>query len=234
MLPFRPFGVLHATIVLGTFAAAFALYALGRSPRSEGMRHRIAVALALLNGSMYLWTTALELSEGRWTPREGLPFHLCDLSAFVVAHALVTRNPRTFELGYYLGAIGGLAGLALPQVTRIDSYFVPFFTWHALLFVSPVYLVGAYGLRPRLRGIPETLLVTALLALPIGAIDHALGANYMFLRAKPRGAEAFPGAWPYYLPLMLAFGGVGLFLLWLPFAREARRGALDPSEPESP
>jgi len=53
-----------------------------------------------------------------------------------------------------------------------------------------------------------------------GAVaDAALGANYMFLCAPPRGASPFfflP--WPWYIPALEAVGVAVTLLLFLPFA----------------
>ncbi len=197
-------------------------WAYARQVKTETQRRLGAGVLAAGLILIYVYTAIQELRMGIWSLQEGLPLHLCDVSMFVIAYALVSRNALASELGYYWGVAGGINGLLTPELyfNHPDLYFIPFFAWHTLLVIGPLYLIGTTSFRPTHRGIYRALGWTAVLAVFVGFMDWLVQANYMFLCRKPLfgNVAAMMPEWPWYIPLL---GGVGLvyfYITYLPFA----------------
>lgn len=219
--PFIMFGWYHqiATFIslLGIFGAwYFAKNAKTESQKQFGTRFLIGCVILL-----YVWVTGQELRTGKWGLPEGLPLHLCDISAWTMVYALAKKSEFAFELGYYWGMASGIMALLFPEVYFIDIYYAPFFFWHTLLIAIPVFMMYAHGFRPTHRGIYRTLGVTALIALPVGIfvwlIPHA---NYMFLRNAPLAANILPIPKPPFHIIGIALIGLAVFYaLYLPFAK---------------
>lgn len=217
--PFVWYGPYHLTALALSFLFIGALAYLGRSYQTPQQQRLIAQCLVAAFIGFYGWITFLEVQGGFWSLAEGLPFHLCDISAITLSYAALTRKFWAFEAGYFWGLGGGLAGLFMPELAYEDIYAAPFFLWHTLLVATPLYLVIGYGLRPTFGGIFRTLGITALLALPIGFADWLIpNANYMFLGHAPIAADALRMPdWPYYIPYMGVLGLILFTLLYAPF-----------------
>lgn len=225
MIPFHLYGVYHIAALAFCAVLMYGLFYWMRrieTPTDVARIEKVFLwALILLN----VETTIAEVWNGIWSLAEGLPFHLCDISAWTLIYAMFSRNERAFQAGYFWGMAGGLAGLALPEVYYIDVYYAPFFFWHFLLVAMPLYLVRIVGFRPTHRGLWETLGITAVISAPIGlAVWLIPNANYMFLKRPP---QAFAGlafmVWPWYLLFLFGLGAVIFYLLWLPFAPQTKR-----------
>ncbi|MBL7979693.1 MAG: TIGR02206 family membrane protein [Bacteroidetes Order II. Incertae sedis bacterium] len=217
--PFVWYGPYHLIALGLTFLFLLIMGLVARYYRTPTQQQNMARFLTMAFIGFYGWITTLEVQGGFWSLAEGLPFHLCDISAITLSYAALTRKFWAFEAGYYWGLGGGLAGLLLPELPYEDIYAAPFFFWHALLVATPLYLVLAYDMRPTFRGIFRTLGITAVLAIPIGvAVWLIPNANYMFLGHAPIAAEALGmPIWPYYIPYIGLLGLILFAVLYAPF-----------------
>jgi hypothetical integral membrane protein (TIGR02206 family) len=158
--------------------------------------------------------------------RHFLPLHICRVNEFVCAFMLVRRSYRAFEVAYFWAMGGSVVALLTPDLAQgfPDPRFLIFFLGHALLVFAALYAVFAYGFRPRLQSVGIALAVTAVYALVVAGVNVLLGANYLFLCAKPAGASImdFLGPWPIYLVGLFSLVAVICFLCYLPFALTRR------------
>lgn len=219
----------YAWMLAGVLASVVVSVLLARS--STRTRRALLLVWGALALFSYPWLTLVEVMHGRWTLREGLPLHLCDLSSLVVGivcvraarfDTLPKARERVAEVCFYLGLGGGLAGIVLPQDTPADVTFVPFVVWHAALIGAPCVLV-THGLAPTLAGVGRSLLVICALAPFIALTDYAIDANYMFLRNTPKGAGAFLLAPPLHVITLIALAAVVMLAIWAPLAAIRRR-----------
>jgi hypothetical integral membrane protein (TIGR02206 family) len=220
--PFVMFGWYHQIAAAWSVASIGAVWVYARFAKAEAAKKRGAWFLAACIVLLYIWITGQEIRTGVWGLKEGLPLHLCDISAWVLFYALLTKQEWAFEAGYYWGLASGIMALLLPEVYFIDIYYAPFFVWHALLIICPMYLMITEGKRPTHSGIYTTLGITALLALPIGLADWLIPhANYMFLSNPPLAAHVLPiPDAPFHIPVIALIGLAVFYLLYAPFAFE--------------
>lgn len=210
------FGPLHLTLIAAIAVVCFALARLAAARRLPLKPLRIGF-VAFLLADETVWLVFRYSHEGlhAWN----LPLQLCDIDMFLAAAACLTLRPAIVEFTYFAGLAG--AGMAIltpdlwspwPTYPAID-----FFVSHGAIVASVSMLI--FGRVVRLRpGAPRRAYLWLLIyAAALFAIDQFTGANYMYLRAKPKGAnplDAF-GAWPVYLLPGAVLAAVLYALLWL-------------------
>ncbi len=213
-------------VVFGAIAISIALFR-ARPPA----RPWLLTAWGTLSIAYFPWLTIIEVERGYYSVREGLPLHLCDISAIVLGYVAIraARAPSMpaelempAEICFYLGTGGGLAGLFVPQVAPDHATFVPFMAWHAALVGVPAVLV-AHGMQPTLRGLGRAVIVLVFAIAPIvAAANLMIDANYMFLRRPPAGTDAFMPSAPWHVFALFAIGTLVMFATWAPFAIRRR------------
>lgn len=226
---FDLFGRQHLAVLALTAVAAGALAILARRHAQDaaGRALRIALAALMLAGvAAYL---AAEARAGEIEPLELLPLHLCDAAIFLGVFALLTRRPWACELLYFWA----LAGSTLAMVTPEVWYALPdwrtsvFFLMHGLTVTAAVVLTFGFGCRPRPGAAWRAFALTLAYAALVGAMNVALDANFLYLRARPATRtilDAF-GPWPWYIVVAAAVGLALFLLLELPFRRARSRAA---------
>ena len=154
-----------------------------------------------------------------------LPFHLCDFAIFVAAFALATRRPAAVELLWFWALTGTLLAVLTPAVSGgyPDWRWLLYFAMHGGVIAAAVVLVVGLGIRPRPGAAWRAFGWTVVYAGVVAAVDLVTGANFLWLREKPRQATLLDwlGPWPLYLVAAGAIGLAGFHLLALPF--RARR-----------
>ena len=216
MSSFEPFGSAHVATLLVLSGAAVGLVGLARRPEFR-RPIRTALVLVLVGGvALHLSTIAarrpLQLEDV-------LPLHLCDMAIVLALVALVTRAQRVTELLYFWTVTGTALAMVTPALR--DGFpslrYLTYFGLHGGVLLAAVVLVFGEGIRPRSGGALRAWLFTNVYAAMVFAVDLALDENYLYLRAKPRGAtllDAF-GPWPIYIVVVelvaLALFGIAAF-----------------------
>ncbi len=75
---------------------------------------------------------------------------------------------------------------------------------------------------------PRARRLCILYALMAGIFDWLSGANYLYLRSRPKSFTPYNwmGPWPWYIPSVVLFGVALFWLLWLPVRPVSRSAAL--------
>ncbi len=216
---FQLFSALHGYAVLCGIAIVVGIYLLAKSLKNPVEKRRDAKIYVAVIIAIYLILTITKVVQHEWSIAWNLPLHLCDISAWVLAYALYSRNQTAFQLGYYWGAVGALFGFATPSIQFIDWYLIPFFFWHALLLAAPVYLMVAEGFRPNHKGVYQAWAWVCVIGLGMLGVNYFLGGNYMYVsqRIAPMEMLGFP-EWPTYLSRLIPLALLLFYVLWLPFA----------------
>lgn len=151
-----------------------------------------------------------------------LPLQLCDFLIFVSAAALLTRRRLAAEMVYFWSMVGTLLAIVTPAVAEDFPHwhFITYFTLHGLVVVSATVLVVGERIQPGPGAPLRAFLAVNVYALAVGALDAALGANFLFLCHKPDEATLLDhfGPWPVYILVGEVIALVGFWLLSLPFA----------------
>jgi hypothetical integral membrane protein (TIGR02206 family) len=222
---FEPFGPDHLAVLALTTGAAFALTALARRHRDDGVGLALRVTLALLMAAGVGGYVVAEVRLGEVQLLEFLPLHLCDAAIFVGIVALLTRRPLACELLYFWALAGSTLAMLTPEVWYAfpDWRFVVFFLMHGLTVIAAAVLTFGFGCRPRPGAPWRAFALTAAYAGIVSVANLALDANFLYLRAKPVTPTLLDhfGPWPWYIPVAGAIGLVLFHVLALPFRRTA-------------
>ncbi len=218
MQTFIPFSALHFIIIAGGVILTLLTAWYAKNRASEVTYKRDANIFMLLMAGIYALLTVTKIIQGEWTITGNLPLHLCDISAWTLVYALYTKQKWAFEAGYFWGMSGALLAFGVPNVTSIDWYLIPFFTWHALLAAAPIYYMLTQKTYPTHRGLWNTIGLTIIVGLLVKGINHCLSSNYMFVNEKIPAMNllGFP-EYPAYIFLLIPIMIVLFYIFWLPF-----------------
>jgi hypothetical integral membrane protein (TIGR02206 family) len=185
--------------------AALALTALVAAVLVVRCRRGLGCPTRALGAGMLTVALAVIVVEGGWGTGwlDVLPLQLCDVAVLLAALALLTRHQLAYELTFFLGLAGALLAMVTPELVAAFPHprFLYYFVLHGGIVVAAVVLTWGLGMRPARGAVLRALLWTNVYALFVGAVNWALGTNYLYLCRKPSTPtllDAF-GPWPWYL-----------------------------------
>lgn len=208
----------HVAALTVIAAATAVLVPLARL-RPGAWLYVLGAVLVVDEVSWWVWLAAGK--QPGTTLAQSLPLQLCDVAIFVAAFALWTRNRLLAEWTYFWALAGTIQALLTPDLpAHFPNY--PYFQYYiAHGGVVAAALVLAVGLRlgPRRWSAVRVFGITVAYAAAVGVLDVLLGANYMYLRAKPPPPtllDAF-GPWPVYVAVAGGLAGIFFAILDAPF-----------------
>ncbi len=225
---FQFLGTPHLVAIALTALAPVLLIRAVRRWNSPRLARTICVALAavLLASQISGWVDNFRLHGGEIFVREHLPLHLCGISSLLSVVVLLARHRLAYELVYFWGLAGAGNAVLTPDV--VEGWptfpFIRFFVSHGGVVVAAAFATWGLGMRPTFASLLRAWGVANLLAVVIGGINIALGANYMFLSEKPVAPSPFLlFPWPWYLLWLNLVAFVFFLLCYLPVRVENRR-----------
>lgn len=217
--PFILFGPAHLIALALGFIVPLLLAGWVRKRPARDYAVRMALAALLIAG--WLGWYAMLWSRGWLSPENEWPLNLCDWAQAALIVALLSRNQRAYELGYFWGLGGTLQGVITPDVSSgfPDIQFLLFMLDHAGLIAALLYLTLGTGLRPVLASLPRVIAATLFYVAVAGAADYALGTNYGFLRGKGDHVSLLTwlSPWPWYIGELVLIGLVSVAVYYAPF-----------------
>jgi hypothetical integral membrane protein (TIGR02206 family) len=220
------FGYVHISLLIGIAGAAVLLSALCRSRSSPaGFSRYVRLALGFgLAGSELIWWVFRYSHEGVHVAN--LPLQLCDLTVWSAVWACLRPVPAMVEFTYFAGLAGAGMALLTPDLwSPWPSYpAIYFFVAHGGIVVAAAVLV--FGRAAPLNRCTPWRAFGLLLAytVAVGGLNAILGANYMYLCARPKNVSLLDmfGPWPMYLVGGAAIALALFWLLWLPLRSTLR------------
>lgn len=208
-----------AILTLLACAMFFWRTAIAKRPAWKAtIRYGLLLCLVLPEIVLYGWYAA----EGLWNVKYTLPLELCNLSQLLAILLLITRHRLLYPLVFFAGIGGALQAVFTPDLGYPFPHFrfFHFFIVHSAIILAALYVTWIERSRPTRKSIGIAMLFLNLLAVVVGAVDYALGANYMFLRHKPEGGSLLSllGPYPYYILVEEGIALLTFTLLYLPFA----------------
>ncbi len=202
--PFRLFSPSH-TAALILIAGSCVFLAVFRRGLRSGVANRVfryglAAALLLEEAAAQAWL----FRAGEWSVAYSLPLHLCSISALLSAVMLVNKSYSLYELTYFWGLGGAVQALLTPDLGPYSFphlLFYQFFLSHGAIVAACIFMTFVENYRPTHKSIWKTFTVTNLYALPVAAMNHLTGGNYLYMCEKPYNPSLldYLGPWPWYL-----------------------------------
>ena len=149
--------------------------------------------------------------------------HPINILAWLSAFMLLKRGKKLYELVYFIGIVGALYALIMPN---LDLYGFPHYRFFyalitpAVIFLAAIHMTFAEKeIRPQWKSIPRVFITANIIIAIIYGINTYLGSNYLFLNAKPVGEKIFDllPAYPIYILYFEAIGIVISIFLYIPF-----------------
>lgn len=211
---FLMFSAPHLLSLLLLSALVLALYLSRRQLRKKNtlrlaVRYGLITLLILCEASLNIWYFA----EDVWDIRYTLPLELCTITLLLSTLMLWIRKRWLYEFLWFAGIGGALQAFLTPNLAYGFPHFrfFQFFIAHSAIILAPLYMTWVEGYRPTWKSIGKTMVLLNVLALAVGLLNAAVGANYMFLLRKPDTPSVLDWLGPYPLYL-LAEEGIALFL----------------------
>ena len=216
------------TVAAGCFVMCVLLISARRSREVALPLTRAVLAFLCLTAfgySQYAWSTCehpLDLDNT-------LPFHLCDIAAFVAGYALLSRKVWAQELTYYWGLAATLQALITPALLYSFPHltFFTFFTHHFAIVGAACFIPLCDGWRPRApwwRSPARALIWVNFYLICAGILNFMLGTNFGFVAHPPENPSLIDhlGPWPFYLISFEVIAGILFILLTLPWLAKNR------------
>jgi len=230
---FQPFSVHHAAVVCVSALIMGTLLAFGhrwRGTAKERLWRRLwGAGIVVTQIATITWW----LLPGNWDPGVSLPLHVCDLTVWVGALALLTPSRLAACIMYFWGI--GLSSQAFFTPTLQEGAAQAQYWWfwiqHTQIVGVGLYVVIVDRFRPTLRDVGAiTIASLAYLGL-ILAVNIPLELNYGYVgRAEPATETLIQrlGPWPLrllWIVLIVEAVYLAMWAIWpLGLNRLAARG----------
>jgi hypothetical integral membrane protein (TIGR02206 family) len=187
--------------------------------------------IALFFGINYIVENYYVYSTGYWNLQQNLPAHLCSISYFLCIITLINYRQWLAECLYYWGLAGGIQSLLTPEFTvGMEGYnFYAYFIDHGGMLLVITYMIIHLKFVPRPKSWLWVLGYTQLVAIGVAIVNYTVGANYMYLSAKPEVSNPLViGEWPYYILVLELVVFIHFWILYLPFAKKNKQALKAP------
>ncbi len=219
---FEFLGLSHIAAMGATLALPILLTIVVKRLNSAKATQAICGAFAgvLLLNEILPWGQRLTMVGAYEFVRWYLPLHVCSITVFAVAAALIFRWQTAYEIAYFWGLAGATNAVVTPPlVADYPAYrFFQYFIAHGGIVAGALFATWGLGMRPTSKSVIRVFVLLNLLAIVAFGVNWALGSNYMFLSRPPVTQSPFFFApWPWYIPILDGVALVLFYLLLLPF-----------------
>jgi len=200
-LAMQPFTWQHALLIFLGILSVYATLKFAEKLKDSKYERRIKRGFAL-------WLLFLELVYHLHYWTYGLfsvPLHICSFGVLFSVLILLSDSKKVFSYLFFIGILGGLAALFIPNslgYTYYNMRYYHFIVLHMSIAIVPIYYYKAYGYRISFSSIYKTTgFLLSLLPL-VTYVNVVYDKNYMFIGDKPTILARYLPAWPYYIILM--------------------------------
>ncbi len=227
---FHAFTPMHFLAVTVCFAAMAAASVLGRrwrgTPREERFRRGWGIAVLAYSILTSIWWVL----PGNWDLGTSLPLHLCDVSIFIAAGAMLTKQRVLRSLLYFWGIGLSTQAFVTPTLQEgvADWRFWLFWIGHVMIVGSAIYDVAVGMYRPRFRDLVASIAIGVGYIAMLMGINIAFGLNYGYVGEtdpSTRTVIQSLGPWPWRVGVMILMAVAVFTVLWAvwPISRRLTR-----------
>ena len=239
---FRPFGLVHAAMLVVILTAAWLLVRRRRRLAGDPERRRLDVVLGGVVLGVWATNQVLEVMPWRYALHRSLPLHVCDVVGLTAGVALLTGARVWRAMLYYWGVGLSTQALLTPELAGGPATFDFWSFWlpHAGIIALAVYDLAARGYRPGWKDYGIGVATLAAYVAVVLPFDLAFGVNYGYVGRGVPGQPSvidFLGDWPGRALKLCVAVAVFLALITVPWVlvrRRAERRAAAAGGPASP
>lgn len=222
----------HVIALLITLSLIVLMY-LGRHYiRKNETRKTIGIILGITLALQQTLLFAWYVNSGNFTVGESLPLYLCRLSAILCIFMTITGKRELFDIAYFWGMGGAAIALLNPDTSGFGFphiMYLQFFVGHGGIIVSLFFMMFAYRFIPDWNSLKRTFKWSFVYLFIVGGLNYIVKGNYSYLREKPLTSSPLDilPAYPYYVPIMVAFMFAFFTLLYIPFLAYNKKAKKD-------
>lgn len=194
---------------------------LARNRWNESQQRRYIFYFGLFIAFTQLFKVFARLYLGTFDITKDLPLELCNTMALAMPWIMYYKSRFGWSLLFFWICAGTAQAMITPTHTAAFPNYEAIRYWavHVGLPIMAIYGAAVYGWRLTWKDALYSGIGMNVVALIVYLINSLIGANYMYLNAKPPGTTLYSilGPWPWYI-LSLELVIVVLFsLLIVPF-----------------
>jgi hypothetical integral membrane protein (TIGR02206 family) len=197
-LAMQPFTWQHGVLILLGVLSVFFTLKYAHNLKNSRYENRVKKSFAF-------WLLILEIiyhlhywSYGMFS----VPLHVCSFGVMFSIVILFTDSKKVFEYLFFIGILGGLLALLIPNslgYTYYNMRYYHFILLHMSIAIVPIYYYKAYNYRITLKSIYKTMGLLLMILPLVVYVNITFDKNYMFIGEKPQILENILPDWPYYL-----------------------------------
>ena len=190
------FGTTHLLTIAAMFVMGGIIVYGARRWIAPDRRKYVAISLGLFMFAQEVLDRRLHHYLGNEPWRNVLPFHLCGMSVVLTVILFITRKRSLYDLLYFWGLAGATMAILTPDIQFPFPHILnlTYFWSHALIIVGVAFMTVNYGYRPSFKSFLRAPVLTNLYMALVIPINMALGANYLYPKAKNGDWLAFFGS----------------------------------------
>jgi len=173
--------------------AVFVLFALGSSvmykKHSGEARRKMQILFAVLIVGNELFKMTCLTIGGNYR-LDYLPLHLCSINIILIALHTIKPSEALDNFLYMVCIPGAMVALLFPtwtELPRTNFMYWHSFTVHILLATYPLMLTVGGDIKPKVKKIPQSLLILLGLAAVVFCFNLIFDTNFMFLMYAEEG-----------------------------------------------
>ena len=239
--PFVTFSTQHIiTMLVMTVIMAGTLILVSRKKSDKTYRNLAYLTWGLIIFCDYVIRIYI-IMKGSYRASYDVPFHMCDISGFLMPLLLFSKPGKFRDNLYNLMFIWGIGGALMAIVTPEmggyafpSYYFFNFFIKHGALVFGVLLITFMKGMRPKFKLLLPIMVISNVLIAIIYGINHLMMlfppyevGNYLFISYPPTGGSAIDmmvkilGPSPWYIIGFNVLGIIVFSMLWFPFKVES-------------
>ncbi|MDQ3142093.1 MAG: TIGR02206 family membrane protein [Bacteroidota bacterium] len=210
------------SVIVGIVLILFGRYLIATG-KEEKFRRTIFWILVCREIFLYGYIIYLD----RFTIKESLPFHLCNISYIGLLIFLYKPQFFIYEFLLMLSLGGAVQSLYTPEMTHGFSYYflIDYYLSHSAIIFAPLYAFFVLGMLPRDYSWFKIWIAAHIVLGTVGILNYFIQSNYIYLCHPPKVDNPMVmGTFPYHLLSFELFGTLHIILMYSLFKFILRPG----------
>lgn len=218
---FSNFGIEHGLCFTATILFIVFILYMGSKRWNLSQQQMYITIIMCVGAFTQLFKVGYRYYTGVFDQTADVPLHLCNIMTLVMPLIMWYKWRNLWGITFFWIIAGCAQSIFTPTLTESLPHYEAIRYWmvHGVIILGAFYGWYVYGYKPTVGDAIRSAIGMNLLAAVLYPINLMLGANYMYLNAKPPGATFYDllGPWPTYI-LMLEFVIIVFFsIILIPF-----------------
>jgi hypothetical integral membrane protein (TIGR02206 family) len=220
---FSFYGSQHIAIIILTISLSIGLPLLAKRYFSAQQQLWTSRIMAILISSWVIVYDVILLYLGKFNYKTDLPLDICNFLGLLLPFLMWKPNRTIFPYLYFWILTGTTQAVFAPHLFNGFPNFIFFKYWvvHSGLIIYILFVTFVWEFQLNIKDLWRSFVVLQLYVLFVFIVNKFIGANYVYVIAKPPTASVLDyfGPWPLYI-LVCEFIALFLsFMVYLPYLR---------------